>query len=254
MRCSRLRLCGGPHYFRHLGAVTRKPYSSNMPLSSLILSCDLQEVGVFQCILSSLHIDVDVETDPAAARTRLKKSKVDAVIVDSDLAGSDGFLKSLHELADDSRPVVIISGSEDRSHLDAARGEFVAHKPISVEQAVHILSAARNLILKTRLRYHRQPLNTQVSITDTKDRIHANLLNLSQRGIRVHLDHPQALHGDVGIHFLLPGSQRALDVQGEVAWVDPSGNAGIRLVGLSEPTKRDIQLWLERQYFQTCGD
>jgi hypothetical protein len=58
----------------------------------------------------------------------------------------------------------------------------------------------------------------------------------------------------VGIHFLLPGTELPLDAQGKVAWADTRGNAGIRLMAMSEPTKRDLRLWLERQYFQTCGD
>jgi len=225
-----------------------------MPLSSLILSRDSQEVSVFECILSSLRIAVEVETDPAVAWIRLKKSKVDAVIVDCDLAGADGFLRNLQGAGQDAKPVVIVSGSEDRSWLEAVGGEFVAQKPLSVEQAVHTFSAARNLILKTRLHYYRQTLDTPVSITDTKEQIHANLLNLSQGGIRVRLQQPQVLQGDVGVHFLLPGTQLAFDARGEVAWADAGGNAGIRLVDLSEPAKRDLRLWLERQYFQTCGD
>jgi DNA-binding NtrC family response regulator len=225
-----------------------------MPLSSLIISRDSQEISVFECILSSLRIDVEVETDPSVAWTRLNKSKVDAVIVDCDLGGADRFLRNLRAGTDqDSKPVVVISGSGEHSRLQAAGGEFVAQKPISVEQAVHTFSAARNLILKARLRYYRQSLDTPISITDTKEQINASLLNLSQSGIRVRLKHPHALRGDVGVHFLLPGTQLALDARGEVAWTDARGNAGIRLVNLTEPAKRDLRLWLERQYFQTCG-
>lgn len=226
-----------------------------MPLTALILSRDSQEVSVFECILSSLRIDVETETDPSLAWIRLKKSKVDAVIVDYDLQGAEGFMRKLHATEDqEAIPVLIASGSADCSRLEALGAEFAAQKPTSVEQAVHTLSAARNLILRGRLRYHRHTLDTPVSITRTTEQFNAHLLNLSQGGIRVRLREPQTLRGNIGIHFLLPGTELALEARGEVAWTDTRGNAGIRLVHLSEPAKRDLRLWLERQYFQTCGD
>lgn len=226
-----------------------------MALSCLILSGDLQEVSVFECVLGSLRIEVEAVGEPAAAKNRLNKSKIDAVLVDCDLAGADRFLHHLRQISDeDARPVVIVSGTGERSKLEPLGAEFVAPKPISVEQAVHTFSAARNLILKKRLRYYRQTLNTPVVITDTTQTMRADLLNLSQKGIRVHLEEPRALRGDIGIDFLLPGTQRPLHARGEVAWTDGRGNAGIRLVDLSEPTKHDLRLWLEQQYFQTCHD
>jgi hypothetical protein len=39
-------------------------------------------------------------------------------------------------------------------------------------------------------------------------------------------------------------------MQGQVAWTDQKGNAGIRFVEINPNTKRHLQLWLERQYFQ----
>ena len=37
--------------------------------------------------------------------------------------------------------------------------------------------------------------------------------------------------------------------QGEVAWQDKQGNAGIRFLEAAPAMKRELQLWLERQYF-----
>jgi DNA-binding response OmpR family regulator len=225
-----------------------------MPLSALILSCDSQEVSVFECILGSLRIGVEVERDPALAWIRLNKSKVDAVIVDCDLAGAEEFLRKLQMGAEqESSPVLILSTTKEQNRFDSLGAEFVARKPISVERAVQMLSAARNLILKARLQYHRHALDTPVSITRTEDHIDACLLNLSQSGMRVHLQPPQALQGDVDIHFLLPGTEVSLDAKGRVAWADTRGNAGIRLVAMSEPDRRDLRLWVERKYFQTHG-
>ena len=46
-----------------------------MTLSSMVVSRDLQEVSVLECILGGLHIGVDVESEPERARAKLAKSK-----------------------------------------------------------------------------------------------------------------------------------------------------------------------------------
>jgi DNA-binding response OmpR family regulator len=224
-----------------------------MTLSAMIVSSDWQEVSVFECILGSLRIDVDVESELRLAWIRLAKTKVDTVIVDCDLSGSDGFLRQVqHEIRPDCAPVVIVSGSKKRDQLHATGASFAVEKPVSVEQAVHTLSAARNMILQGRLRYHREALDVPVSLTcDSKKPVAAHLLNLSQGGIRVHLQRPAPLSGEVGIDFCLPGTELPLQARGEVAWTDKKGNAGIRLVEISDSMKRNLQLWLERQFFQT---
>jgi hypothetical protein len=220
----------------------------------MIVSRDWQEVSVFECILGGLHIDVDVETEPQSARNRLAKSKVDAVIVDCDLGGTEGLLRSLQEgIGQNSAPVIIVSGSGTRSGNSLADmgATFVVEKPVSVEMAVHTLSAARNLILEGRLRYHREALDVPVSLVCSPKELTAHLLNLSQGGLRVHLGAPEPLSGAVGINFVLPGTKVSLEARGEVAWIDKSGNAGIRFIEISKSMKRDLQLWLERQYFQS---
>jgi hypothetical protein len=222
-----------------------------MAISSMIVSRDFQEVSVFECILGGLHMDVEVEPEPQRAWIRLAKSKIDALIVDCDLNGIDDFLRKLQQnVSEEAAPVVIVSGSKASFDREAPNATFVVKKPVSVEQAVHTLSAARNLILKGRLRYHRQALDVPVSLTcPPKRHVKGNLLNLSQGGLRVHLQQPFPVTGTVGINFLLPGTKLPLQAGGEITWIDPEGNAGIRFVEISAPMKRDLQLWLERQYF-----
>src|SRR5205807_9624795 len=128
-----------------------------MTLSSMVVSRDWQEVSVLECILGGLHMDVAVEQEPQRALAKLNKSKVDALIVDCDLNGSNHFLR---ELQRDQRrastvPLVIMGAPHSQNDLDAMGALFAFQKPISVEQAVRTLSAARNLILDGRLRYHR---------------------------------------------------------------------------------------------------
>jgi hypothetical protein len=219
-----------------------------MTLSSMVVSRDWAEVSVLECILGGLHIGVDVEPEPKRAREKLAKSKIDALIVDCDLDGTASFLRGLGTGLN-SVPLVIVSGSNGHTHLQDSVATFVFKKPISVEQAVRTLSAARNMILDGRLRYNRHALDLPVSLAcGSKKRIEAHLMNLSQGGIGIRLPRPLALPGPVRVNFQLPESKVQLKLQGEVAWIDKMGNAGIRFLDMGPEVKRDLQLWLAQQY------
>jgi PilZ domain len=219
-----------------------------MTLSSIIVSRDWAEVSVLECILGGLHIGVDVEPEPERARTKLAKTKIDALIVDCDLEGTTSFLRGLNNSLN-TVPLVIVSGSNGQTRLHDTGAAFVFRKPISVEQAVHTLSAARNMILDGRLRYNRHALDLPVTLTcGSKKRVDAHLMNLSQGGVGVRISHPQALTGSVRVTFQLPASELQLKLQGEVAWTDRLGNAGIRFLEMSPEVTRDLKLWLAQQY------
>jgi hypothetical protein len=217
----------------------------------MVVSRDWQEVGVLECILGGLHIGVNVESELERAQSRLQKSKVDALIVDCDLGGTSRFLHGLHGLKTPSSvPLLIVSGSTSRRSLESTGASFVFEKPISVEQAVHTLSAARNLILDGRLRYHRQSLAVPAKLScGYKEVVEADVINLSQGGVGVRVGERLPVASPVRLSFAIPGARRAVKCMGKVAWTDDHGNAGIRFVQISQQVKRDLQIWLEQQYF-----
>src|SRR5579862_3604142 len=140
-----------------------------MTLSSMVVSRDWQEISVLECILGGLHMDVSVESEPQRALSRLTKSKVDALIVDCDLNGSGQFFRELQRETSRANSVpLVIMGNTHGTHgthgMQESGAMFAFSKPISVEQAVHTLSAARNMILDGRLRYHRAGLEVPVSL------------------------------------------------------------------------------------------
>ena len=223
-----------------------------MTLSSMVVSHDWQEVSVLECVLGGLHIDVDVESEPERAFAKLTKSKVDALIVDCDLKGAENFLRHLQDERHhpSSVPLVIVSGSRGRHGLGDKGAIFTFEKPISVEQAVRTLSAARNLILDGRLRYHRQLLEMPISVSyGANKRLEAQLTNLSQGGLRIHLDPPLKIRGPARVSFGLPGTKCTVKAEGVIVWRDQLGNAGIRFVQMSKRIQRELQLWLAQQYF-----
>jgi hypothetical protein len=219
-----------------------------MTLSSMVVSRDWAEVSVLECILGGLHIGVDVEPEPARARAKLAKTKIDALIVDCDLDGTTSFLRGLGAGLN-AVPLVIVSGSNGNTQQQDSIATFIFKKPISVEQAVRTLSAARNMILDGRLRYNRHALDLTVSVAyGSRKKVEAHLMNLSQGGVGIRLPRPVALPGPVRVSFQLPESRIQMKVQGEVAWTDKMGNAGIRFLEMKPEVRRDLQLWLAQQY------
>jgi c-di-GMP-binding flagellar brake protein YcgR len=106
------------------------------------------------------------------------------------------------------------------------------------------------MILDERLRYHRETLDVPVSLTyATRKRQRAHLMNLSQGGIGVRLQRLHETRGPVKVSFTLPGTRLALKIVAEVVWKDRQGNVGIRFTETEPRTKRQLRLWLERQYF-----
>jgi hypothetical protein len=223
-----------------------------MTLSSMVVSRDWQEVSVLECILGGLHIDVDVETRPEQAEAKLSRRKVDALIVDYDLRGSDQFISHLRNRSylPLHLPLVVMSGPRARRELDETGALFTFEKPISVEQAVRTLSAARNLILDGRLRYHRQHLEAPVTLTSkSRRRVNAELINLSQGGIGVHSNSDLKERESVSVSFKLPGTRTVVKAQGEIAWIDGKGSAGVRFTEMHGRLQRGLQLWLAQHYF-----
>jgi hypothetical protein len=223
-----------------------------MTLASMVVSRDWQEISVLECILCSLHMDVTVEGEPQRALARLSRSKVDAIIVDCDLNGTAQFLHDLQrtERRQAPLPLVIMGGPKCSHELDETGALFAFEKPVSVEEAVHTLSAARNLILDGRLRYHRAGLEVPVSVKRKGCKsAEAHLVNLSQGGMQIHTDEPVDGEKLLHVSFALPGTRSSLKAQAEIAWRDQRGNLGMHFVKISPRHERTLQLWLAQQYF-----
>jgi hypothetical protein len=223
-----------------------------MTLSSLVLSRDWQEVSVLECILGSLHMDVAVEKEPQRALSRLSRSKIDALIVDCDLNGTGQFFRELRRDAPRANCVslVIMGATKVKPDMEGTGAMFAFDKPISVEQAVRTLSAARNLILDGRLRYHRAGLDVPVTILGrNQKRTAGQLINLSQGGLQVRVGGGFEASATSSIAFELPGTKSAVRAQVEVAWSDNRGNIGVRFAKMPQQTQNTLRLWLAQQYF-----
>jgi CheY-like chemotaxis protein len=220
-----------------------------MPLETLIVSRDWQEISVLECILNSLNIGVSVHRDVVSAQMKLSKAKIDALILDRDLSGTEHLVSQLPANGS-SLPCILISRSADQHNLAASGATFFFEKPISVEQAVKTLSATRNLMLTERIRYHRHELNVPVDLRCGKrKRIQAELMNLSYGGLGIRATQTIDAQGPLSVRFKVPGLERVVAAQGELAWADDRGHAGIRFLQVPPDLQQCVQQWLDRRYF-----
>ena len=146
--------------------------------------------------------------------------------------------------------MAIASGHLGLPQLSELGARFVFEKPISIEQAVRTLSAARNLMLRGRLRYFRQEVEIPVKLTSPDKRLtNAVITNLSQGGIAVHV--PEAIDPTepVRLRFDLPDTDNFVEARGEITWTDERGNAGIRFVEISDRLQQNLEQWLASRYF-----
>jgi CheY-like chemotaxis protein len=228
-----------------------------MTLESIVVSTDWQTIGVLSSVLNNLHISVAVDADPQTAQRRLTRAKYDAVIVDCEVAGGKDLLHQLRG-CDSSKaavPMAVIGGQLDLPALSALGARFAFCKPVSLEQAVRTLSAARNLMLHGRLRYFRQPLENPVVLTfSDRRRMDAMLTNLSHGGAAVRTAQALPASSPVRVRFDLPGTDTFVEARAEVAWSDQRGRAGIRFLEIPERLQRNLEQWLAGRYFAAFGN
>jgi DNA-binding NarL/FixJ family response regulator len=222
-----------------------------MTLSSMVVSRDWQEVSILECILGGLQVAVAVENEPRKVLSRLSKSKIDALIVDCDLNGSSQLLRELQspDLQPKAVPLVVMGGPQLVNRLDETGALFAFTKPISVEQAVQTLSAARSMILDGRLRYQRTNIDLEVSVKSKSWKAgSAQLVNLSQNGMQINTDRRLDAACDLQVSFELPGSRAGWKAQAQVVWQDQGGNTGLRFVKVAPRQQRTLNLWLAQQF------
>lgn len=222
-----------------------------MTLSSLVVSRDFQEVSVLECILGGLHIDVAVESEPYRALARFLKSKIDALIIDCDLPGSSELLRELQSpnLRARTVPLVIMGAAPSVDSQQDTAALFAFQKPISVEQAVRTLSAARNTIVEGHLRYHRAGVEIPVSLEcEGQKTMDAQLVNVSQGGMLIRTRDSFADAAGLQVSFQLPGASSNLKARAEVVWRDQRGHHGMRFLQVPEAQQRTLQLWLAQDF------
>lgn len=223
-----------------------------MNLSSIVVSRDFRGISILESVLSSLHIQVEVEPELSGVRKKLARSKVDALIVDSEIEGFGNLLQEIDKPTMDGLVSLLICDGSKRAFVNP-RTEFLFRKPISVTQAVHTLSSARNRIVDRRLRYHRQNVDIAASLISGERTFDTRIMNLSQGGAGLEGNFANDIQQRVQLNFSLPRTGHSVELEGDVVWMKQQARAGVQFKSVSESIQKRLQIWLEQHFFSRDG-
>jgi DNA-binding response OmpR family regulator len=224
-----------------------------MNLQALLLCSDEKIVRVLRRVLNDLEIAVEHCADPELAILKLSRRRFEAVIVDCDdpdVAGQ--ILKAARNAPANKKAVAVAILDGNRAMRSAFQlgAHFVLYKPISPERARGSFRAARALMKCERRRAARVPVEMPVMYRFIQQGDHAAVertvsVDLSEDGIGVRLARRHRERGPLHIQFKLPGTNRLIEAEAELAWENPNGQAGLRFLELPQPTRDALKTWLK---------
>jgi len=218
-----------------------------MTFQALLVSKDEEAAEVLSPLLSRCGVSVACCGYPEAL-CRLAEEKFDAVIADFDDPHSATLVLQSTTQASAGGKVVTVALLSDKTkvrNVFGAGANFILYKPISVEQAEASLRAATALIKRERRRSFRVPVQVpiQLQIQDGAP-LEGILLDLSEDGMDMLAAQPLAPGSTVSAKFNLPDNNTEIQVNGEIAWASPNGQAGVRFLDVSESLRATLKTWV----------
>ncbi|HET7209585.1 MAG TPA: PilZ domain-containing protein [Terriglobales bacterium] len=224
-----------------------------MNLQALLLCSDDKIVRVLRRVLNDLEITVEHCADPELAILKLSRRRFEAVIVDcEDTEVAAQILKAARNAPANKKAVAVAIVNEQHGLRSAFEfgAHFVLYKPISTERARSSFRAARALMKCERRRAARVPVEMPVMYRFLKYGSDGPVertvsVDLSEDGVGIRLSRRHRERGPMHVQFKLPGSNRLVEAESELAWENPNGQAGLRFLELPSETRQALKNWLK---------
>jgi|SRR5581483_1068098 len=199
---------------------TEKCMTQMIRLEGLLLCSDSSVLSVMNQVLDNFEIEAEVCNQPEKALDAISHRKLDTLIMDWE--SRDEPTKVMTALRASSKnakstAVAIVSGTSDMQAAAEAGANFMIHKPMNVDQAMHCLRAAYGNILLQRRRSARclvdiPIIGTLIGVGP----VEGTLIDISAGGLAFICQQAVQLDQQVAIGLNLPGTSLILHVIGRV--------------------------------------
>lgn len=215
-----------------------------MIFQALLVSNDESVSSILTPVLAEFELESQ-SCRVQDAPSRLAEQKFDTVIVDFDdpSAATPVFKKTAA-----SGHIVTVALLSDRKKVRSVFGagaHFVLYKPLTEAKAKTSLRAAIALMKRERRSAFRVPVQTavQLKVADGQE-MEGILLDVSEDGMDVLSAQTLSTGASLSAKFNLPESAFQFEIQSEVAWANPNGQAGLKFTELSESNRETLRSWL----------
>ncbi len=220
-----------------------------MKLKALIMCRNPHNLRILADALKQFELALDCCDSAQEAIELVTRGNYAMFIVDFDLAGAAKAAKFGRMAPEHRRPVIfgMIGATTELEQTLRTGVNFPLYKPLQSEQLLHSVRAAYAFVRHDRRRAPRYPVETVVYLLFGKRQaVPTRMVNLSEEGFCVQAPEPLPSFEKVDVHFLLPGSRRAIDGTAELVWTDNAGRAGMFLSEATVATQRFLRNWLAR--------
>ena len=218
-----------------------------MGLRALVLCSDDKIMRVLRRVLSDLDIDAEHCPGSDAAVRKLTRQRFEAVVVDCEHEHTAASVLKSVRLAPCNQHaigVAILDGAKAVQSAFAMGAHFVLYKPVSAERARSSFRAIRALMKCERRRNTRVPIELPVTLSSAsgKEKQKSTSIDLSEGGMATRGG--RRIKGPMKVSFALPGDERPIICDAEMAWEDDSARAGIRFIDMQGEDRSRVRAWL----------
>jgi CheY-like chemotaxis protein len=215
---------------------------ASMTLSALLVCLEEASAQLLQRVLEELKIRVEPCPDFVRAGIRLAQERYDVLILDG--KSTKQVISLLRETRqsrknDATLAVVVLPGQQSVGDIFSLGANFVLYKPLTHEQALTSLKAARAVMHRDKRKKGRATVHAQATVDYANvEREKAALIDLAEDGMSVQFGKKVPPVGKVYFQFRLPGQTANVRLSGQVVWQDWKGRAGVQFADVPKASRR----------------
>ena len=221
-----------------------------MGLKALLLCSDEKIVRVLRRVLGDLDIEVELCPNVEGALRKLTRQRFEAIVADLSDDGASGVVSSARNAPCNKQAVAvaIVEQSVGLKAVFQTGAHFVLYKPVSSERAKSSFRAARALMKSERRRNIRIAVQIPVIMRSSEagGNMKVTTIDLSEGGMAIALPNRKRPVGRWQIAFILPGTDRELEIPAEFAWESAKEQGGLRFVLPSAEATTQLRDWLRQ--------
>ena len=220
-----------------------------MQLRCLLVGLDDLNIRPVRTALNTMSIRCEYVTY-ASAVDRVQKGRYEAVVLmyDGSMEAADMVQRIRSGVSNRDSVIFLLSTPASNATAFRVRANFFMNPPITEQTVITTFKAAYGLLVRSRSRWHREPVNATAYLNlGLVKNVPSTIINLSQGGMSLSCSQILRPQQMLLIRFGLPGTSELLCVSGVVIWTRADGSAGVRFAEVSPATQKVLRDWVEER-------